>query len=164
MKERMSKEARKLLQDHNNLIRKHQLENGIKESFTRARGVAVGTAFGGTVEISLRGEGGSHMWAVLQPVEAVEILHQLAAAVGCHLHLTPRRDFAAWRNWKNSPEELEHFRGGETRPGVGHPPHAKALVESGYDTSLPPPEEQPGLPPQEKEAKDEEAMAAKKAE
>lgn len=159
MKQKLTKKERELIDEHNLRMRERQLENGLNETLTRARSFAVGTAFGGAVEISMRGDSGSHMWAILQPVEAVEILHQLAAAVGCHMHLIPRHDFAAWRNWKNSPEELEHFRGAQHLPGVGHPPHAKALVEGGYGTSLPPPEQQPGMAQNLQETENEVAIS-----
>lgn len=161
MKQRLTKKQREITEAFDLRTRERQLENGLNESVTRARSFTVGTAFGGAVEIAMRGEGGSHMWSILQPVEAVEILHQLAAAVGCHIHLTPRYDFAAWRNWKNSPEELERFRGAQNLPGVGHPPHAKALVDGGYGTNLPPPEQQPGMAHKPQEAQDE-AVATKK--
>ena len=141
-------------------MRERQFEDALKEANTRARSFTVGTAFGGALEVSMRGEGGAHMWAILQPVEAVEVLHQMAAAVGCHLHLTPRRDFSAWRNWKNSPEELDHFRGEQSMSGVGYPPHAKALVDGGYGINLPPPEQQPGMAHKPQEAQDE-VVAAK---
>jgi hypothetical protein len=160
MKLKMTKGEQELIDAHNLRMRERQLANALKETDTRARSFTVGTAFGGALEVSMRGDGGAHMWAILQPVEAIEVLHQMAAAVGCHMHLTPRRDFAAWRNWKNSPEELEHFRGVQHLPGVGHPPHAKALVEGGYDTSLPPPEQQPGMAHKPQEAENE-VMAAK---
>lgn len=158
MKQKLTKKERELIDEHNLRMRERHLENALKETDTRARSLTVGTAFGGALEVSMRGDGGAHMWAILQPVEAVEVLHQMAAAVGCHLNLTPRYDFAAWRNWKNSPEELEHFRGVQHQPGVGHPPHAKALVEGGYSTSLPPPEQQSGMPIKESEN---EVMATK---
>lgn len=80
-----------------------QIEAAQKGEVNRARGVLIGTAFGGTVEISLRREDGLTVFAILQPVEAIEILHQMAASLGCHLQLAPRNDFASWRNWK--PDE-----------------------------------------------------------
>jgi hypothetical protein len=33
----------------------------------RARSITVGTAFGGTTEIMMRGDGGRHLWCVMQP-------------------------------------------------------------------------------------------------
>jgi hypothetical protein len=112
----------------------------------RARSVTVGTSFGGTTEVSMRAPNGSNIWCVMQPVEVIELIHQLAANVGCHIHLQPRKDFSSWRDWKYTEEELIHFRGPQTLPGVGHSPPVNDMAphqEKGQ--ALPPPEAQPGL-------------------
>jgi hypothetical protein len=83
----------------------------------RAAAVTVGTAFGGTVELTLRNSGGNYQYAVLQPVEAIEVIHQIAAAVGCHIALKPRNDFSSWREWRESPED-------QTLYFSNHPPFA----------------------------------------
>lgn len=77
----------------------------------RARSVTVGTAFGGTTEIMMRGDGGRHLWCLMQPVEVVELIHQLAANIGCHLAIKPRNDFSSWRDWKVSEEQKIHYNG-----------------------------------------------------
>lgn len=87
---------------------------------TRARSVTVGTAFGGTTEISMRGSSGTTLWSILQPVEVIELIHQLAANVGCHIALKPREDFSSWRGWKVSEEERLHLN--------GHPPFANPMA------------------------------------
>lgn len=97
------------------------------ESDARARSLTVGTAFGGAVEVTMRRNDASYTYAILQPVEAIEFIHQLAASAGCHIHITPRRDFAAWRNWQRTEEELAYFRGEQHLPGIGHPPHANDI-------------------------------------
>lgn len=71
----------------------------------RALSFTVGTAFGGSVEINLRNQH-THLYCILQPVEAVEILAQLAAACGCNIDITPRNDFSSWREWNLPNEEL----------------------------------------------------------
>ena len=101
----------------------------------RARSVLVGTAFGGTTEISLRNMDGSVTWALLQPVEAIELIHQLAASVGCHINLQPRNDFSSWRNWR-SEEDIAKLN--------GNPPFSNELPLDKRH-SLPPFEEQPGV-------------------
>lgn len=121
---------------HGNKMRaleEQMLEENRSGDFFRARSVSVGTAFGGTVEITMRRNDGTVVWAPLQPVEAIELIHQLAASVGCHLHLTPRRDFAAWREWQVTEEERLHLN--------GHPPFANDMAnymhvgkEVGYKT------------------------------
>ena len=125
-------------------------------NLTRARAVTVGTSFGGTTEVSMRGNGGQHLWCIMQPVEVIELIHQLAANVGCHIGLQPRKDFSSWRDWKYTEEELAHYRGplllnDQGQPharlaGVGWAPHANDMAphqEKGQ--VLPPPEQQPGL-------------------
>lgn len=82
--------------------------------FNRARSITVGTAFGGTTEIGMRCNDGRFVWSIMQPVEVIELIHQLAANVGCHIQLAPRRDFSSWRNWRVTEEERLHLN--------GHPP------------------------------------------
>jgi hypothetical protein len=120
---------------------------GLQESVNRARSITVGTAFGGVTEISMRTDGGGSVWCIMQPVEVTELIHQLAANIGCHINLQPRKDFASWRNWHYTEEDLKHFRGEQALPGVGHPPHANDLVkEQDTGRSLSPPDQRPGLP------------------
>lgn len=92
-----------------------------KADLCRARSYSVGSAFGGSTELNMRSVHGT-IWAILQPVETIELIHQLAANVGCHMQLMPRQDFSSWRGWEMSKEELEHYRG-LNPPGVGHPAH-----------------------------------------
>ena len=109
-----------------------------EEAQMRARSVTVGTAFGGTTELTMRRGDGSFTFAILQPVEAIELIHQLAANVGCHLQLVPRKDFASWRDWRVSEEERLHLN--------GHPPFPNDMApHNQVGTSLPPPEQQSGL-------------------
>jgi hypothetical protein len=108
-----------------------ELKNA-KSNTTRSRSVTVGTAFGGTTEISMRGDGGAILWCILQPVEAIELIHQLAANVGCHIALKPREDFSSWRGWNVSEEERLRLK--------GEVPNADNV-----GANLPPPEQQPGM-------------------
>ena len=77
----------------------------LKSNAQRARSVTVGTAFGGVVEIALRGDSGDALWCLLQPVEAIELINQLAAGIGCHIAIKPREDFSSWRGWSLSEAE-----------------------------------------------------------
>lgn len=114
-----------------------ELKN-FKSNATRSRSVTIGTAFGGTTEVSMRGDGGAFLWCVLQPVEAIELIHQLAANVGCHIALKPREDFSSWRGWKVSDEERMRLN--------GHPPFADKVPNAdNVGAKLPPPEKQAGL-------------------
>ena len=82
----------------------------------------------------------------MQPIEVIELIHQLAANVGCHLSLQPRKDFASWRNWQYTEEELLHYRGNQSLPGVGHPPYPNDMSpHKDVGASLPPPEQQAGM-------------------
>jgi hypothetical protein len=75
----------------------------------------VGTAFGGTTEISMRGDVGN-LWCILQPTEVIELIHQLAGNIGCHINIKPREDFSSWRGWnKDTSGELLSYN--------PHPPH-----------------------------------------
>jgi hypothetical protein len=139
--------------------------NHLAELNNRARSLTVGTAFGGICELSMRKNGGEHTYVLLQPVEVIELIHQLAANVGCHIHLQPRRDFASWRDWKYTEEELAHYRGVQHMPGVGHPPHVNDMApHMAVGANLPPPEQQPGLQPalMAKETQDEQTVAIEK--
>jgi hypothetical protein len=110
----------------------------LKSNMSRSRSVTVGTAFGGTTEISMRGDAGDALWCLLQPVEAIELIHQLAANVGCHIAIKPREDFSSWRGWKVTEEEKLHLQ--------GHPPFAGEVpTADNVGASLPPPEQQPGM-------------------
>lgn len=113
----------------------------------RARSLNVGTAFGGTTEVLMRCNDGTVAWAVLQPVETAELIHQLASNIGCHIHIQPRTDFASWRDWKYNEEQLAHYRGVQHLPGVGHPPivHDMPKEVINLGAKLPPPEQQAGL-------------------
>ena len=142
MEPTMSKKLDKAMREFHERM---MLENR-EGDFNRARSFTVGTAFGGITEIGMRTNDGTYVWTPLQPVEAIELIHQLAANVGCHLQLVPRKDFASWRDWKLTEAELEHYRGVQSLPGVGWPPHVNDMApHNQVGANLPPPEQQPGL-------------------
>lgn len=117
--------------DKNNKIddiyNRQEVDN-LEATLNRARSITVGTCFGGTTEVMMRDSAGRVMWSPMQPVEVVELIHQLAANIGCHINLVPRNDFASWRNWNYTKEELEHYRGVQYLPGVGHAPHVNDMA------------------------------------
>lgn len=82
----------------------------IKQNQTRARSFTVGTTTGGIIEVAMRGDF-SNLWYLLQPVEAVEIINQIAAAAGLEVALRPRQDFATWRGWDTSLPASTHWVG-----------------------------------------------------
>lgn len=109
---------------------KMDLENR-ESNYNRARSITVGTAFGGTSEIMMRGDGGRHLWCAMQPCEVVELINQLAANVGCNVVLKPRNDFASWRDWRVSDSEKKHLNGHV--PFVNDMAVFQQLGASGYD-------------------------------
>ena len=109
---------------------KMDLENR-ESNYNRARSFMVGTAFGGTTEIMMRGDGGRHLWCVMQPVEVVELIHQLAANVGCDAKIIPRKDFSSWRDWRVSEAEKNHLNG--HAPFVNDMAVFQQLGASGFD-------------------------------
>ena len=140
------------------LDRRHKLQQleSMRANETRAQSITIGTSGGGTTEITMRGINGTFLWNAYQPVEVIELIHQLSANIGCHLHLMPRQDFGSWRDWKVSPEELAHARGIQHLPGVGFPPFVNDM--SGHT--------QTGRPinaPEMKEVQEKENVATKKA-
>ena len=132
---------KKLQKEFHRRMQEQAIENDIAAAQNRARSVTVGTAFGGAIELTMRKSDGNVVWATLQPVEVIELLHQLSAGVGCQLHLQPRDDFASWRSWKTeTPEEIKLLN--------GHPPHASDINPHELRARrLPKPEIQPGMQP-----------------
>jgi len=143
-----------------------QLANDLESMNNRARSVSVGTAFGGAVDLTMRRPDGVCTYAILQPVEAIEVLHQLAAAVGCHLNLQPRQDFSSWRVWKNLESHNCNSETKNAQPhSLSHTPQPEILQENIYKgREMPMPEQQPGLQPalMAKETQDEQAVATEK--
>ena len=136
------------------ILLKQEVANFAGE-LTRARSVTVGTAFGGTTEISMRSANGNHVWCLMQPVETIELIHQLAANVGCHIQLKPRDDFSSWRDWKVSETEKLHLQ--------GHPPFPNDISpHNQVGANLPPPEQQPGLKLSQEIRSPENVVATKK--
>jgi hypothetical protein len=101
MTTRKPKES-KLRKRINELYEENELAN-LEANKYRARSFTVGTAFGGIIEVSMRGDY-NHMWCILQPVEAVEFIEQLAAAAGLQVALRPKQDFSSWRGWNVDTE------------------------------------------------------------
>lgn len=136
------RDAIKQIREHENSVavkhaeKRHELEAKMdlenrESNYNRARSIMVGTAFGGTSEIMMRGDGGRHLWCVMQPVEVVELIHQLAANVGCSAQLNPRNDFASWRDWRVSEAEKKHLNG--HAPFVNDMAVFQQLGVSGYN-------------------------------
>lgn len=115
-------------------MQNQQLLDDLRSNLNRARAITVGNALNGVTEISLRGDGDRRLWVLLQPTEVTELIHQLAANIGCHINIQPRNDFASWRQWKET--EDQPLISNHT-PWSNHPPHAKIEHENQPGLSTP---------------------------
>ena len=82
----------------------------LKQNQTRARSLTVGTTTGGIIEVGMRGDL-ANLWYLLHPVEAVEIIEQLAAAAGLQVAMRPKQDFTSWRSWDTTIPGCTHWVG-----------------------------------------------------
>lgn len=125
----------------------------------RAQSVTVGNAGSGVTEISMRGVCGGYLWNVYQPAEVVELINQLAANIGCHIHIQPRNDFSSWREWKEVSNEEKAWLN-------GFPPFAQ-ISDEGYwtatGTPILPTQRNMGRVERKLEHKEDENVATKKA-
>lgn len=104
-----AKKVSKTRQKIHELYEENELAN-LKQSQTRARSFTVGTTTGGIIEVGMRGDF-ANLWYLLQPVEAVEIINQLAAAAGLEIAMRPKQDFSTWRGWDTSLPSSAHWIG-----------------------------------------------------
>ena len=89
-----------------------------ENEINRARSITVGTAFGGMTELGMRGDGMKHMWVILNSPETIELIHQLAAGIGCHINIVPRNDFASHRTWREDPDKNAHLVGYNSKESI----------------------------------------------
>jgi hypothetical protein len=103
MKKKKEEAKSKIREKINQIYEENELANLVSNK-NRARSITVGTAFGGSIEVSMRGDY-HDLWVIMQPVEAVELIEQLAAGVGLQVAMRPKQDFAAWRGWNIDAED-----------------------------------------------------------
>lgn len=135
------KEETEIRKKINKMCEENEYAN-IQQNRTRARSITVGTAFGGAIEVNMRGDFSS-LWCILSPVEAVEILEQLAAAAGVQVAIRPKDDFSAWRGWDVTNVNHIHWKGAapwQVAPEERHAP--KELVASEEPKQLLPAKEE----------------------
>ena len=84
----MTKEEFESLQQE--LIWKMDLENQTS-NVSRGRSITCGTAFG-VVELTIRGNGERRLWVHLNNQEVTDLIHQLAAGIGCQVDIIKRQD------------------------------------------------------------------------
>jgi hypothetical protein len=88
-----------------NVVNQQEAES-YSSTLNRVRSITVGTAFGGTTEVGMRANNGVYLWCLLQATEAMELIHQLAANIGCHISIQPRQDFGSWRKWNETTPNM----------------------------------------------------------
>ena len=103
------KEESEIRKKINKVCEENEYAN-IQQNKNRARSITVGTAFGGAIEVNMRGDYHS-LWCILSPVEAIEILEQLAAAAGVQVASKPKDDYSAWRGWDIDNVNHIHWKG-----------------------------------------------------
>lgn len=141
-KNRAETHARKVIADEASML-------------TRCRSLTVGSCGGGQIELIMRSNEEYWTWHIMQPVEAIELIHQLAGQVGCHIAVQPRKDFASWRKWNITEEEKQHFG-----PWSPQPDMQGLMDETAME--LPPTQEQPGLSSKTMALGEKNAVATKK--
>jgi hypothetical protein len=82
----------------------------LKSNDNRARAITCGQTTGGVIEIMLRGDT-TFLYYLCNPVEAVELMEQLAAACGVEILKRPKQDFTAWRSWDLDQPNSVHWKG-----------------------------------------------------
>lgn len=99
----MIEDANKIIND---LMQEHQIASQ-KNNISRARSITAGTCFNGIVEIIMRGDDNRYLWTPVSPSETGELIHQLAACIGCTAVIEPRADFLNNRQWVKIQQNKE---------------------------------------------------------
>lgn len=87
----------------------NEFHNMMDNTRHRGRSLTVGNSYSGVIEVAIRNEF-NHMWIIMQPVEAVEIMEQIAAACGIEIAMRPKQNFTSWRSWNIDCDGVEsHF-------------------------------------------------------
>jgi hypothetical protein len=103
------KEESEIRKKINEMYEENEYAN-LQQNKNRARSITIGTAFGGAIEVNMRGDYHS-LWCILSPVEAIEVLEQLAAAAGVQVATKPKDDYSAWRGWDVNNVNYLHWKG-----------------------------------------------------
>ena len=92
------------------VIEKEMFLKGRQNDLSRGRSITVGKV-NEAVEITIRTVGGISAFHILNQDEVIELIHQLAANVGCHINIKPRDDFASYRIWNEggNTQQLQNF-------------------------------------------------------
>lgn len=92
------------------VIEKEMFLKGRQNDLNRGRSITVGKV-NEAVEVTIRTVGGISAFHILNQDETIELIHQLAANVGCHINIKPREDFASYRIWNEggNTQQLQNF-------------------------------------------------------
>lgn len=82
----------------------------VKQNQSRARSCSVGKTSGGLMEINMRGDF-YNLWYIMNPVEAVEMIDQIAAGIGIEIAKRPKQDFSTWRSWDLEQPDFNEWKG-----------------------------------------------------
>ena len=93
----------------NQLYEENELQS-LLDNRNRSRSISIGSAGGGVIEFSMRNEW-ANLYYLANPVEAIEILGELASACGVEIAMRPRNDFASWRSWDTELPGSIHWMG-----------------------------------------------------
>jgi len=99
----------KLRQEIETYNEKRELD-ALRSNDNRARAISCGQMTGGLIEIMLRADT-TFLYYICNPVEAVELMEQLAAACGIEILKRPKQDFTAWRSWDLDQPNGVHWKG-----------------------------------------------------
>jgi len=103
------KQPSKTRQEIDTVYEQNELAS-LKAAQSRGRSICVGNVSGGLIEISIRSEF-STLYYLLHPVEAVEVIEQIAAAAGLEIAKRPKQDFTSWRSWDLEQPDISHWKG-----------------------------------------------------
>jgi hypothetical protein len=134
------KEETEIRKKINTIYEENEYAN-LQQNKNRARSLTVGTAFGGAIEVNMRGDYHS-LWCILNPVEAIEIAEQLAAAAGVQIAMRPKNDFSAWRGWDVDNIDYVHWKGAAPWQVAPENRHNKELNATEEPKQLPPSKEE----------------------
>lgn len=96
-------------------INVERIAQSTESEIDRARSFYIGKN-GTGIEFGLRGDGRRFLYYIMSENEAIEVVHSIAAAIGCHIALKPREDFAATRPWKLTEKERLFWDRVEAQP------------------------------------------------
>lgn len=108
-KKKPSQKQSKIRKEIEEIYEQNELA-ALKTNQNRARSITIGCTSGGVIEINLRGDY-NHLWYLVNPVEAVELIEQLAAACGLEILKRPKQDFTSWRSWELDQPNSSHWKG-----------------------------------------------------